>query len=129
MTVQRLAQFGILIAIATTGVVIVCLFAGFQRLLGQPFAFIGSVGLATILVVLMLRVALVPAQRYSGWAKSLTGPNGRWFFLFLILLWIVFMSLLALSGQSALVVGAIAFLGLLTGVFLFMGFIWSVIGE
>ena len=129
MTVQRLAQVGILIALATTGVVIVCLFAGFQRLLGQPFAFIGSVGLATILVVLLLRVALVPAQRYSGWTKSLTGPNGRWFFLFLILLWIVFMSLLALSGQPALVVGAIAFLGLLTGVFLFMGFIWSVIGE
>ena len=77
----------------------------------------------------MLRVALVPAQRYSGWARSLTGPNGRWFFLILILLWIVFMSLLALSGQTALVVGAIAFLGLLTGIFLFMGFIWSVIGE
>jgi hypothetical protein len=129
MTVHRLATIGILFAIATTGVVLISLFAGFQRLLGQPFAFIGSVGLATIMVLLILKVALVPTQRYTGWAKSITGPNGRWFFLILILLWIVSMGLLAYSGQPALVLGAFAFVGLLIGVFLFMGFIWAVIGE
>jgi hypothetical protein len=129
MTVQRLSQIGILVALATAGVVIVCLFAGFQRLLGQPFAFIGSIGLATVVTLLLLRVALVPAQRYTGWAKSLTGPNGRWFFLILILIWIASMGALAYAGLAALVMGGIAFLGLLVGVFLFMGFIWSVIGE
>lgn len=126
---QRLKTFGILVALATTFVVVVSLFAGFQRLIGQPFALIGAVGMAAIVVLLILKVALVPSQRHSGWARSITGPNGRWFFLLLIFLWGGAMSLLALSGQTALVTGAFAFVGLLVGIFIFMGFIWSVIGE
>lgn len=126
---QRLKTFAILLALATTGVVVVSLFAGFQRLIGQPFALIGSIGIATFMVLLILKAALVPTQRYSGWAHSITGPNGRWFFLILIIIWGLGMAFLASLGLGPQQTGSPALVGLFAGIFLFMGFIWSVIGE
>ncbi len=126
---QRLKTFGILVALATTGVAIVSLFAGFQQLIGHPFAMIGSILIAAGMVLLILKVALVPAQRYTGWARSLTGPNGRWFFLVLLLLWSGVMAFLASLGLGPQQNGAPALVGMFAGIFLFMGFIWSVIGE
>jgi hypothetical protein len=38
------------------------------------------------------------------------------------------MAFLASLGLGGLQTGALAFVGLLIGIFLFMGFIWSVIG-
>ena len=72
---------------------------------------------------------LTATRRYTGWVESVTGPNGRWLFLILIVLWGASMAALALIGPAPLEGGALAFIGLLVGVFLFMGFIWSVIGE
>jgi hypothetical protein len=71
----------------------------------------------------------VPSRRYTGWAQIITGPNGRWLFLLLIVLWAGGMAFLASLGMGPQQNGSPAFVGLLAGIFIFMGFIWSVIGE
>ena len=126
---QRLKTFAILVALATTGVVIVSLLAGFQQLLLHPLAMLGSILIAVAMILIFLKVALVPAQRYTGWARSLTGPNGRWFFLVLLLLWSGAMAFLASLGLGPQQNGSPALVGMFAGIFVFMGFIWSVIGE
>jgi len=126
---QRLKTFAILVALATTGVVIVSLSAGFLQLILHPFALIGSILIAAAMVLIILKVALVPAQRYTGWARTLTGPNGRWFFVVLLLLWGGGMAFLASLGLGPQQNGSPAMVGMFVGIFLFMGFIWSVIGD
>jgi hypothetical protein len=128
-TMERWKRLGMLLALLIAGGVIIALYSQFQQLLLHPFAFIGAILLAVILSVVMLRVALVPEQRYVGWTRAIVGPNGRWLFLILILLWAAGMAFLASLGLEALQTGSLAFLGLLIGIFLFMGFIWAVIGE
>jgi len=126
---ERWKRAGIVFAIVLTGAVIISLYAGFLQLILHPVALIGSVVLAALMGVILLVVALVPSQRYTGWVRSVVGPNGRWLFLVLILLWIVGMAFLASLGLGPQQSGAPAFVMLLIGIFLFMGFIWSVIGE
>ncbi len=93
----------------------------------QYIAFVVSTIVAGALVLVMLRAALVPESRYSGWAHALTGRNGRYLFLLLLIVWGAAMaSLQALPAQAN---GGLALIGLLAGFFIFMGFIWSVIGE
>ena len=126
---QRLKTFAILFALALTGVVIISLFAGFQQLIGHPFALFGSILIAAFMVLLILKVALIPSQRFTGWARTITGPNGRWLFLVLLVLWgagMAFLASLELGPQQN---GSPAMVGMFVGIFLFMGFIWSVIGE
>jgi hypothetical protein len=129
MTLERAKRLGIVFAVLLTGAVVVSLIAGFQQLILHPFALIGSIALATLVSLIILGVALVPSRRYTGWVKSLTGPNGRWFFLLLIILWSAGMAFLASLGMGPQQNGSPAFVGLLAGIFIFMGFIWSVIGE
>jgi hypothetical protein len=81
------------------------------------------------MVAIILLVALVPSRRNTGWVSSITGRNGRWLFLFLILLWSAGMAFLASLGLGPQQAGAPAMVGLFAGIFIFMGFIWSVIGE
>lgn len=108
---------------------LVSLFASFEQLILHPFALLGSILLAAIMSLILLAVALVPSRRYSGWVRGIVGPNGRWLFLLLIFLWIGGMAFLASLGLGPQQTGAPAFLGLFVGIFLFMGFIWSVVGE
>lgn len=129
MTLQRLASLGIIIAILTTGAVIISLYAGFQQLILHPIAMFGAILLASLMGIIMLKVALVPSQRYTGWVRGIIGPNGRWFFLVLLLVWGAGMAFLASLGLGPQQEGAPALVGLFIGIFLFMGFIWSVIGE
>ena len=129
MTLERTKRVGIIFAVLLTGLVVVSLIAGFEQLILHPFALIGSIALAALVSAIILGVALVPSRRYTGWVKSLTGPNGRWFFLLLIVLWSVGMAFLASLGMGPQQNGSPAFVGLLAGIFIFMGFIWSVIGE
>lgn len=129
MTLERAKRLGIVFAVLLTGAVVVSLIAGFQQLILHPFALIGSIALAALLSLIILGVALVPSRRYTGWAKSVTGPNGRWFFLLLIVLWSLGMAFLASLGMGPQQNGSPAFVGMLAGIFIFMGFIWSVIGE
>ena len=126
---ERAKRIAIVFAVLLTGAVVVSLIAGFQQLILHPFALIGSIALATLLVVIMLAVALVPSRRHTGWVSIITGPNGRWFFLLLIVLWAGAMAFLASLEMGPQQNGSPAFVGLLAGVFIFMGFIWSVIGE
>ena len=81
------------------------------------------------MVWIIAKVALVPERRHAAGPDGITGPNGRWLFLILILAWIAAMAFLASSGLPALAVGGIALVRLFVGFFLFMGFIWAVIGE
>jgi hypothetical protein len=126
---ERLKRIAILIALLTTGAVVISLYSQFLQLIIHPFAFLGSVLLAAFMALIILRVAMVPERRYTGWVRAIAGPNGRWFFLLLILLWGAGMAFLASLGLGPQQAGAPAFLGLFIGIFLFMGFIWSVIGE
>jgi hypothetical protein len=128
-TMERWKRAAIVFALLLTGIVAVALYAQFEQLILHPFAFIGSLFLAALMGLIILRVALVPSQRYTGWVRSLGGRNGRWFFLILIVLWGAGMALLASLNLGPQQTGAPAFLGLFIGIFLFMGFIWSVIGE
>lgn len=129
MTLERARRLGIVFAVLLTGVAIVSLIAGFEQLILHPFALFGSIALAALLSVIILGVALVPSRRYTGWANVVTGPNGRWLFLVLIVAWGIGMAFLASLGLGPQQMGSPAFVGLLAGIFLFMGFIWSVIGE
>jgi hypothetical protein len=126
---ERARQFAIVFCVLLTGAVVVSLIAGFQQLILHPFALIGSIALAGLMVAIMLAVALVPSRRYTGWAHTITGPNGRWIFLLLIILWAGGMAFLSSLGMGPQQNGSPAFVGLLAGIFIFMGFIWSVIGE
>jgi hypothetical protein len=126
---ERLKRVGILFALALTGIVVVSLFAGFQQLIGHPFALFGSIAIAGLMVIIIAKVALVPSRRFTTWIRSIAGPNGRWLFLILLVLWGVGMAFLASLNLGPQQMGSPALVGLFAGIFLFMGFIWSVIGE
>ena len=125
----RLKTLGILFCIALTGVVIVSLFAQFQQLIANPVALIGSILISGLMGLIIFKVAMVPSQRFTSWVRSVAGPNGRYLFLLLIIVWGVGMAFLASLGLGPQQMGSPALVGLFAGVFLFMGFIWSVIGE
>ena len=97
--------------------------------LTTPIAFFIAAGVSAAIIFVILRAALVPERRYTGWTRYVTGRNGKYAFGLLLVLWIVGMSVLAALGLPANVVGGPALIGLLLGFFIFMGFIWSVIGE
>lgn len=126
---ERLKKLAIVIALLTLGAVIVGLFHSFQLLIGNPIALVGSIVLAGVMMYIFMKVALVPERRFTGWVRGLTGPNTRWLFAILLLLWIGGMAFLASLGLGPQQAGAPAFVGLFVGIFLFMGFIWAVIGE
>jgi hypothetical protein len=129
MTVERLARIGVLIGLLTLAVVTVSLFAGLQALVSHPVAAISSIALGTLMVWIMAKVALTAEHRSVGWTRHVTGPNGRFLFIALIGAWVAGMIFLASLGLSGLTVGGIALVMLFVGFFLFMGFIWAVIGE
>ena len=101
----------------------------FEAAFAQPLAYLISVAAAALLAGLFLRVALVPESRFSQLAHSVTGRNARYGFLLLIIVWAIAMGGMNFLSLSYLTVGGLAFVGLLVGLLLFMGFIWAVIGE
>ena len=136
MTVHRLQQIGIVIALLLLGVVIITTFQWLQQFLtfftrdvSHLIGLVIVLTAASVTVAIIAKPILTAGRRYTGWVESVTGPNGRWLFLIAIVIWGAAMAALALIGPSPLQGGALAFVGLLSGVFLFMGFIWSVIGE
>ena len=94
-----------------------------------PIAFVVALVMATLIILPALRAALVPESRVSPWTRHVTGRNGRYTFGLLLILWFIAMAVLAALGLPANVVGGPALIGLLAGFFIFMGFIWAVIGE
>jgi hypothetical protein len=100
----------------------------FEAAYAQPIAYIIAVAVAAGFIFLMLGVALVPAGRSTRLAQAVTGRNSRWLFLVLLIVWAVAMGSINFLSLSYLTVGGLAFIGLLIGLLLFMGFIWAVIG-
>ena len=129
MTVDRLARVGVFIALVTLGVVLVSLFAGLQALVSHPIATISSIVLGGIMVYIIAKVALTSERRTTGWVGHVTGPNGKFLFFLLILAWVAGMIFMASLGLGGLQEGGLALVMLFVGFFLFMGFIWAVIGE
>jgi hypothetical protein len=101
----------------------------FEASFAQPLAYLIAVAAAAILVGLLLRVALVPSTRFSRLSHGVTGRNARYGFLLLIVAWAIAMGGINFLSLSYLTVGGLAFVGLIIGLLLFMGFIWAVIGE
>ncbi len=126
---ERLRTFGALFALVLFGIVVVSLLHGFQTAIGQPLALLLGIALGAAMILVLLRVALVPERRYTGWVRGLTGRNGRVLFFILIVAWTIGMAGLASMNLGPNEAGAPALVGLFAGFFLFMGFIWSVIGE
>jgi hypothetical protein len=146
MTVDRLARLGMLIALLTLLAIIPSTFDWLSR--GTPpflTFFFGSrpfldwllhiAGLLLLfaitigMVLVMAKVALTAERRSTGWVRAITNPNGKFLFGLAIVLWVAVMAFLSSLGLNYLQGGGIALLMLFLGFFLFMGFIWSVIGE
>jgi hypothetical protein len=94
-------------------------------------ALVISAGVSVLFVVIFLRSAISSDGR-SRWVKRITGPNGKWFFGMLFVLWaVVFgvgLQLVPHAGANS-PYGGIGLIALFSGVFISMGFLWSVIGE
>ena len=90
-----------------------------------------SAGVALLFVFIFIKAA-ISADGRSRWVKRITGPNGKWFFGMLFIGWaIVFgvgLQLVPHQGSSS-PYGGLGLIALFSGVFISMGFLWSVIGE
>jgi hypothetical protein len=97
----------------------------------HPVEFGISIGITLIMIVIFLRAAM-SAERREGWVRRITGPNGKFVFGFLFLVWaVVFgvgLQLVPHIGANS-PYGGIGLIALFTGFFIMMGFLWSVIGE
>lgn len=95
-----------------------------------PALFI-SAGVALLFVVIFVKSAM-SADGRSRWVKRITGPNGKWFFGILFVGWaVVFgvgLQLVPHQGANS-PYGGLGLIALFSGVFISMGFLWSVIGE
>ena len=91
----------------------------------------GSVGVA-VLFVFIFQKAATSSDGRSKWTKRITGPNARWLFAILFVLWAVTfgvgLQLVPHEGASS-PYGGLGLIALFTGFFITMGFLWSVIGE
>jgi hypothetical protein len=131
MTWERLRVLGYVLAFLLVGVVTVSLYGAFRTELekSQFIGFLGGVLLGAFMVALILIVLIVPERRRVAWVRAITTVNARYLFLILIVGWALAMGLLASLNLGVQTVGVPALVGLFAGIFIFMGFIWSVIGE
>jgi hypothetical protein len=131
MTWDRLRMAGYLLALILLGAMLISLYGAFRQELENSsyIGFIGGVVLGAAMVALIMIVLIVPEQRRSAWVSAITTVNARYLFGGLIILWMIAMGFLASLNLSANTVGPPALVGLFVGIFIFMGFIWSVIGD
>ena len=133
MTLDRLRNLGFLLAFLLLGVMLFSLYGAFRSAIegGNWVAFLGGIlmggrdGRASSLVIL-----LVPERRRTGWVEAhhqrqhqvpVRGPRGH------------------VGAGDGLPRGAcrcppreeggLALIGMFAGIFIFMGFVWSVVGE
>ena len=131
MTWDRLRILGYVLAVVLLGVVVVSLYGAFRTEFeaSRFIGFAGGVVLGAFLVSLIMIVLIVPERRRSRWVAAVTSVNAKYLFGALIVAWVLAMALLASLGLEVNTVGVPALIGLFAGIFIFMGFIWSVIGE
>jgi hypothetical protein len=131
MTWERLRLFGYVLAFLLLGAVIIALYGAFRTEL-EASRFIGfgaGVLLGAAMVSVLLIVMIVPERRRTAWVEAITTVNAKYLFLVLIIAWALAMGILASMNLEVNTVGVPALIGLFAGIFIFMGFIWSVIGE
>lgn len=131
MTWERLRLLGYFAAFLLLGAVIFSLYGAFRTELeaSQFIGFGGGVLLGAVMVGFLLIIMIVPERRRTAWVEAITTVNAKYLFLVLIIAWALSMGLLASMNLEANTVGVPALIGLFAGIFIFMGFIWSVIGE
>jgi hypothetical protein len=131
MTWDRLRTMGYILAVALLGVVVFSLYGAFRTELekSQYIGFVGGIVLGSIMVGLIMVILITPERRRTAWVEAITTVNAKYLFLVLIVAWAVVMGLLASLNLEVNTVGVPALIGLFAGIFIFMGFIWSVIGE
>jgi hypothetical protein len=99
----------------------------FQR----PVEFGIAAGITVIMILIIARSAMA-AEGRSSWTRRITGPQGKWVFGLLFVLWaIVFgigLQFVPHEGASS-PYGGLGLIALFTGFFIMMGFLWAVIGE
>ena len=97
----------------------------------QPIPF----GISAIIVIAMIGIILKSAMTVEGgsrWVRRITGPNGKFLFAFLFIVWaVVFgigLQLVPHTGANS-PYGGIGLIMLFSGFVSLMGFLWAVIGE
>jgi hypothetical protein len=110
---------------------VVSLYGAFRTELekSQFIGFVGGVALGMFMVSLLMIILIVPERRRTAWVQAITTVNAKYLFLVLIIGWALSMGLLASLNLEVNTVGVPALIGLFAGIFIFMGFIWSVVGE
>ena len=131
MTWERLRLLGYVSAFLLLGAVVTSLYGAFRTELeaSRFIGFGGGVLLGALMVGLLLIIMIVPERRRTAWVQAITSVNAKYLFGVLIILWAGSMVLLASMDLEVNTVGVPALVGLFAGIFIFMGFIWSVIGE
>jgi hypothetical protein len=131
MTQEKLRNLGFLLCLAVFGVVLFSMYGAFRGAIenGNWVAFLGGIVLGAAMVAFLLIVMIVPDRRKTGWVAAITNVNAKYLFFALIIAWIAAMGLLASLQLPSTTVGGPALVGLFVGIFIFMGFIWAVIGE
>ena len=131
MTMDRLRNLGFLLAFMLTGLMLFSLYGAFKGAIenGNWLAFLGGITMGLVMVALLAVIMLTPDRRQTRWVKAITGVNTRYLFGILIVAWMGAMGLLWNLGLPATQEGGLALIGMFAGIFIFMGFIWSVIGE
>ena len=131
MTWANLRTLGYVAAFLLLGAVVTALYGALRTELeaSSYIGFIGGVLLGAVMVAFLLIVMLVPERRRTAWVEAITTVNAKYLFLALIIAWALAMGFLASMDLEVNTVGVPALLGLFAGIFIFMGFIWSVIGE
>lgn len=131
MTWDRLRVLGYIFALLLLGVVIISVYGAFRTQLeaSRYIGFIGGIVLGASMVGTLFVIMLVPERRRTAWVRAITTVNAKYLFLVLIIVWAVAMGFLASLNLEVNAVGVPALIGLFAGIFIFMGFIWSVIGE
>jgi len=119
------------LALVLLGAVVFSLYGAFATELEKShyIGFLGGALLGMLMVGLILVILIVPERRRTAWVRAITTVNAKYLFLVLIFAWAGAMGLLASLDLEVNTVGVPALIGLFAGIFIFMGFIWSVIGE
>ena len=131
MTWANLRTLGYIAAFLLLGAVITAVYGALRTEL-EASSYIGVRGgvvLGAVFVAFLLIVMLVPERRRTAWVEAITTVNAKYLFLVLIIVWALAMGFLASLNLEVNTVGVPALIGLFAGIFIFMGFIWSVIGE
>jgi hypothetical protein len=98
----------------------------------HPIEFWLAVAMVTVILGIVFVAAKSPERRGIRWVKAVTSRNSKVLFAILFVIWAVvlggLLQVVPHTGANS-PYGGIALIGLFTGFFITMGFVWSVIGE